>query len=165
MNDLYEHLSNLSQSNLMNELSNKINQLHHSQPDFAKELAKIFNVVINKDDFKELFDSLAVKVCWGSIMILELTFNNAFNFFFIMFDKYGEDSLKRSLNNQLISQVGYPVMLHNLIIVPSWTWRVFIGPLNREWSDFVVLTGNAITIWVSLCFTEALTIKAAMATR
>ena len=86
MNDLYEHLSNLSQSNLLNELSNKINQLHHSQPNFAKELAKIFNVVINKDDFKELFDSLAVKVCWGSIMILELTFNNAFNFFFIMFD-------------------------------------------------------------------------------
>ena len=119
----------------------------------------------DKDDFKELFDSLAVKICWGSIMILELTFNNAFNFFFMMFDKYGEDSLKRSLNNQLISQVGYPVMLHNLIVVPSWTWRVFFGPLNTGWADTVVLIGNAITIWVSLCFTEALTIKAAMATR
>ena len=165
MNDLFEHLSNLAQSNLMSELSNKINELHHSQPNLAKELAKLFGLVINEDDFEELFDSVAVKVCWGTIMVVELTFNNAFNFFFIMFDKYGEDSLKRSLNNQLISQVGYPVMLHNLIVVPSWTWRVFFGPLNTGWADTVVLIGNAITIWVSLCFTEALTIKAAMATR
>ena len=81
------------------------------------------------------------------------------------FDKYGEDSLKRSLNNQLISQVGYPVMLHNVIVVPAWSWRVFIGPLNVALADLVLLTGNTIVIWISLCFLENMIVKAAMATK
>ena len=117
------------------------------------------------NDFSEVFDNFGLRICWGFIMMTEFTFSNAFNFFFIMFDKYGEDSLKRSLNNQLISQVGYPVMLHNFIVVPAWSWRVFIGPLNVFLADLVLLTGNAIAIWISLCFLETIIVKAAMATK
>ena len=123
-----------------------------SQTDFLMEF----------DDFSEVFDNVGLRICWGFIMMIELTFSNAFNFFFIMFDKYGEDPLKRSLNNQLISQVGYPVMLHNFIVVPAWSWRVFIGPLNLVLADLVLLTGNAIVIWISLCFLENLIVKAGM---
>ena len=73
--------------------------------------------------------------------------------------------MKRSLNNQLISQVGYPVMLHNVIVVPAWSWRVFIGPLNVALADLVLLTGNTVVIWISLCFLENMIVKAAMATK
>ena len=58
--------------------------------------------LVEFNDFSEVFDNIGLRICWGFIMMTELTFSNAFNFFFIMFDKYGEDSLKRSLNNQLI---------------------------------------------------------------
>ena len=126
-----------------------------SQSDFLLEF----------DDVSEVFDNVGLRICWGFIMMTELTFSNAFNFFFIMFDKYGEDTLKRSLNNQLISQVGYPVILHNFIVVPAWSWRVFIGPLNMVLADLVLLTGNSIVIWISLSFLEILIVKAAMATK
>ena len=61
--------------------------------------------------------------------------------------------------------VGYPVMLHNVIVVPAWSWRVFIGPLNMVLADMVLLTGNTIVIWISLCFLENMIVKAAMATK
>ena len=56
-------------------------------------------------------------------------------------------------------------MLHNVIVVPAWSWRVFIGPLNMVLADMVLLTGNTIVIWISLCFLENMIVKAAMATK
>ena len=68
-------------------------------------------------------------------------------------------------NDMIWTQVGYPVMLHNVIVVPAWSWRVFIGPLNMVLADMVLLTGNTIVIWISLCFLENMIVKAAMATK
>ena len=56
-------------------------------------------------------------------------------------------------------------MLHNVIVVPAWSWRVFIGPLNVALADLVLLTGNTVVIWISLCFLENMIVKAAMATK
>ena len=71
---------------------------------------------------------------------------------------------KRSLLNRLSSQCAYPVIIHNLIITPIWSYRVFIGPLNHTMAELTVVIANSCIIWVLLCLTEALLTRAIMAT-
>ena len=86
------------------------------------------------NDFSEVFDNVGLRICWGFIMMTELTFSNAFNFFFIMFDKYGEDSLKRSLNNQLISQGGFQLL--DLIITELKSHMICQKSKASYWRKF-----------------------------
>ena len=65
---------------------------------------------------------------------------------------------------RLTSQCAYPVIIHNLVITPIWSYRVFFGPLNWIVADFAISTGNACVSWVLLCLTEALVIRAIMIT-
>ena len=85
----------------------------------------------NKDDFKNLFDSNSIKIYAIILCLFKFTFTNAFNIFVSLFEKYGGDPLKRSLKNQLVSQVGYGMMLRNTICNPLLTWRIMCGPLPQ----------------------------------
>ena len=55
---------------------------------------------------------------------------------FVLFDKYGEDSMKRSLYNRLNSQLAYAVITIITFHTPITAWRVFIGPLKSIAADF-----------------------------
>ena len=77
----------------------------------------------NVDDFAELFDSISLKILSGILCFTLLTFTNAFNILFLIFEKYGGDPLKRSLKNQLISQLGYSMILNNTLCNPIFTSR------------------------------------------
>ena len=69
----------------------------------------------NLDPFSELFDNVLLKIYWVFLAFGILTFSNPYNYLVILYEKYGEDSMKRSLYNQLISQASYPIILHNLV--------------------------------------------------
>ena len=81
-------------------------------------------------------------------------------YFFILFDKYGEDSMKRSLYNYLTSQMSYPVIIQGIFYTPITAWRVYIGPLNSIAADFNILILNSTLIWCLLCQSEAVLIRA-----
>ena len=75
----------------------------------------INDIQSNLDPFAELFDHVLLKICWILFSIAILIFSNPYYFLVIMYEKYGEDSMKRSLYNQLISQASYPIIQHNLV--------------------------------------------------
>ena len=66
--------------------------------------------------------------------------------------------------HRLTSQCAYPVIIHNLILTPIWSFRVFFGPVKWIVADFAISTANACVTWVLLCLTEALVIRAVMIT-
>ena len=102
----------------------------------------MFSEIIHKriiiDHFEDFFNSLQVKICLSITLISELFTSNIGNALFILFEKYGEDSMKRSLYNQIISQIGYPGILSSLLVTPIWIWRLVFGPLNFVVADFAV---------------------------
>ena len=83
-----------------------------------------------KDDFEDFFDMTAIKICLTITLLSEFFISNFLSVLFIMFDKYGEDSLKRSLFNQVIVQVSYSVIISSLISTPCWILRLAFGPLS-----------------------------------
>ena len=97
---------------------------------FELEETTISDIQNNLDPFAELFDPVLLKICWILLGIAILFFSNPYYFLIILYEKYGEDSMKRSLHNQLIGQVSYPIILNNLVGSAAWSWRIFKGPLN-----------------------------------
>ena len=83
------------------------------------------------DDFKDLFNSNGIKIYAIILCLFQFTFTNAFNIFVSLFEKYGGDPLKRSLKNQLVSQVGYGMMIRSTICNPLLTWRIIFGPMPQ----------------------------------
>jgi hypothetical protein len=97
---------------------------------FELENTTISDIQSNLDPFAELFDNVLLKICWTFLGFARLFLSNPYYFLVILYEKYGEDSMKRSLHNQLIGQVAYPIILHNLVGSPASIWRILKGPLN-----------------------------------
>ena len=47
-----------------------------------------------------------------------------------MFEKYGSDSIKRSLNNQLTSHLMFNQLVENNIATPIFIWRALVGSVH-----------------------------------
>ena len=82
---------------------------------FELEETKIRDIQNNLDPFAELFDHVLLKICWILLGIAILIFTNPYYFLIILYEKHGEDWMKRSLYNQLIGQASYPIILNNLV--------------------------------------------------
>ena len=106
--------------------------------------------------FLDLFDSAQVKICWAFTMITDFFISTPLFIFFILFDKYGEDPMKRSLYNHLMSQTAYTVILQTLFYAPTSAWRVYIGPLNSFAADLNTFIVNTSLIWTLIGHSEAL---------
>ena len=111
-------------------ISNTTKCFNMTSKDTVSELANILHVIFNLesqledvDDFEELFNNLSIKITSGVFCFSLLTFTNAFNILVSIFEKYGGDPLKRSLKNQLISQLGYSMMINNTLCNPILTSR------------------------------------------
>ena len=149
---LFEHLSTLIQAKFSSELDEKLDYILENQSEFVGMLEKMFRKPLNRiamiDDFDELFDSLSLKICWAFTVVTEFPMAIIF-LLFILFEKYGEDSMKRSLYNRLNSQCAFAVIINILFCTPAWTWRVYIGPLCSVAADFTSLIGK---IFNTVCF-------------
>ena len=142
---LFHHLSTLTHAKFSTELDEKLDYILKNQPEFVGMLEKMFRKPLNGiamiDNFDELFDSLSLKICWAFTVVTECSFLIIL-LLFIVFEKYGEDSMKRSLYNRLNSQCAYPVIINILFCTPAWTWRVYIGPLSSVAANFTFLIGK-----------------------
>ena len=79
-----------------------------------------------------------------------------------MFEKYGGDPMKRSINNQLVTQSGCAMILHNLVCTSIFTWRVILGPVYLPIAVFESFIMNIWMTWGFLVLTEMSVIKALM---
>ena len=158
----------LAQAKFSNELYQKIDDLLRNQSGIVEDLIANLRYPLAKvailDEFEQLSVCLSVKICWGLTLVSEFLVSNVLFILFILYDKYGEDSMKRPLYNQLSSQTVYPGLISSLISTPAWAWRIYIGPLNSTAADFVVFVNNTCTIWALICLTQALLMRALLVT-
>ena len=97
---------------------------------------------ITIDDFDELSNSFSLKIGFLFTILTDFFISDVLAMLFILYDKYGEDSMKRPIYNRLNSQFAYPVIISNLLSRPAWTWRTFMGPISSTAADAVVLIGK-----------------------
>ena len=95
-----------------------------------------------KDDFEDFFGMLLIKICLTLTLLSEFFVSNVLAVLFVMFDKYGEDSMKRSLFNQMIAQVSYPIIISSLISTPCWILRLAFGPLTPLLAETTTALGK-----------------------
>ena len=86
------------------------------------------------DDFRTMFDSLFLKIVVGILLFLVIFFHSTLCLLFLQFEKYGNDPMKRSVANLIVSQIGYVGALSNVVFLPFLTWRVIIGPIQPDLS-------------------------------
>ena len=112
------------------------------------------------DDFREIFNPMAIIIVYFSLWIIYVTLSNAFYALLILYEKYGEDIMKRSINNQLVSQLGLAMILHNCIFSTIFLLRFIFGPLYFGIVVFEVFIANMYVSWVLLVLTEISVVKA-----
>ena len=165
---IYEQLMTMRQERLSSQMYEMIEDLNENQPGVVDDISEIFNNTLTKidmiDDFSEEFDSPSLKTCIGLTTFTEFFISIPLFYFLILFDKYGEDAMKRSLYNYLSSQIAYPVIVLIIFNRPFEVWRVFVGPLNSIVADFHVFTQNSAIIWAILCQTEGFLTRALFVT-
>ena len=88
----------------------------------------------NDFDFRAMFDSLFLKIVVGILSFLVIFFHSTLCLLFVQFEKYGNDPMKRSVANLIVSQIGYVGALSNVVFLPFLTWRVIIGPIQPDLS-------------------------------
>ena len=114
------------------------------------------------DDFAVIFDHLGIKILTGILCLYCLIFNNAYYAFMIVKDKDHGDPTKRSVVDVISPYEPYAVILHNLICVPLWTWRILMGPLSLVLAEFEGFIQCIFLSTIFLISTEVSLIKAFM---
>ena len=127
--------------------------------DFLSMLSKKENDNI-PDDFKEIFNPMAIIIVYFSLWIIYVTLSNAFYALLILYEKYGEDIMKRSINNQLWSQVAMGMILYNCVCGAIFSLRFICGPLNFAVAAFASCIANIWMSWTLLVLAEISVIKA-----
>ena len=95
------------------------------------------------DDFKEIFNLIPNKIIYLSLWTIYMTLSNAFYALVILYEKYGEDIMKRSINNQLWSQVALAMIVHNCVCSTIFSLRFIFGPLHFAVAAFEACIANS----------------------
>ena len=112
------------------------------------------------DDFKDIFNPIANRIIYLSLWIIYMTLSNAFYALVIMYEKYGEDIMKRSINNQLWSQLVLAMIVHNCVCSTIFSLRFIIGPLYFGVALFESFIADIYISWTFLVLVETSAIKA-----
>ena len=109
--------------------------------------------------FKDIFESITLKIASIFVYLICATFFNAFSLLSVIFEKYANDSMKRSLNNQLTSHLMFGMFLNNNVTLPIFIWRVIFGPIHQYISIFVAFLRNFYVTWNLLLLTQMTVVK------
>ena len=77
--------------------------------------------------------SLGMKSFYAVMFIILETMGNFLLFCMIIYEKYGMDSQKRNVANQLLSSICFSRIIHNIIVIPFFTMeRIFLYHLSKN---------------------------------
>ena len=97
----------------------------------AFEKTKDFNIVTNftpLDDISFPTPTAGLTAFYFVLLVILETFANFLLFCLIWYEKYGMDSQKRTVTNQLLSSMCMAAIFHNTFITPISTINMIIGP-------------------------------------
>ena len=106
------------------------------------------------DDFKDIFNPIGIRIIFISSWIIYVTLSNAFFALLILYEKFGEDIMKRSINNQLWSQAALAMILHNCVCCTIFLLRFIFGPLYFVIAVLESFIVNIYISWVLLVLAE-----------
>ena len=106
------------------------------------------------DDFKEIFNPIGIRITYFSLWMICMTLSNGFYALVILYEKYGEDIMKRSINNQLWAQALAVMVLYNCVCSTIFLMRFIFGPLPFGVAAFESYVANCWISWELLLLTE-----------
>ena len=112
------------------------------------------------DDFEGIFNSIGLRIIYCSFWIIFMTLSNGFFINGIMYEKYGEDIMKRSIDNQLWSQLAMAMVLYNCVCITIFLVRFNYGPLYFAIASFESYIANCWISWGLLILAELSVVKA-----
>ena len=140
----------------LTEIDFKLNEkIVHSSDNISK--TKEEDVL---DDFEGIFNSIGLRIVYRSFWIIFMTLSNGFFTITILFEKYGEDIMKRSIDNQLWSQVAMAMILYNCVCLTIFLARFNYGPLYFAIAVFETFIANCWMSWGLLVLAELSVVKA-----
>ena len=116
-------------------------------------LIKFLNFKL-QDYHEGFFHPSHIKI--SSVILLFWTeiFHNAHLILCILFEKFGGDPMKRTVNNQLQVQICYAFLLNNILYTPVYIWRIFIGSIHPLFASVASYIYQIYLSWILLAFTE-----------
>ena len=112
------------------------------------------------DDFKEIFNPIGIRIIYFSFWTIYMTLCNALWLSMVVYEKYGEDIMKRSIINHLLSQLCLAMILYNCVCSTIFLLRFIFGPLCFCVATFETYIANVWINWTLLLMAEILIIKA-----
>ena len=94
------------------------------------------NVTLGNHSICRYDPTTQVKVLYAVMFVIFETIGNFLLFCMIIYEKYGMDSQKRTVTNQLLSSICGSRILHNFIAVPIITiQQIFWYPLSKTFEN------------------------------
>ena len=106
------------------------------------------------DDFREIFDPIGTRIIYVVFWIIYVTLTNAFFILTILYEKYGADIMKRSIDNRLWAQASLCMILYNSVCSTIFLMRFIFGPLPFGIAAFESYVANCWISWELLLLTE-----------
>ena len=127
------------QTGFKNVRQNDSNYLLNNQSmilEFTLFDRKIGEILIKTD--------LGLKVFFGMLLLIMETLGNYLLFCMVWYEKFGMDSKKRTVTNQLLSTLIFALMVFNIFFMP-----LFFGALLIPYSEY--FQGFYVTVYKMFC--------------
>ena len=112
------------------------------------------------DDFREIFDPIGTRIIYVVFWIIYVTLTNAFFILTVLYEKYGADIMKRSIDNRLWAQALLVMIFYNSVCSTIFLMRFIFGPLPFWVAAFESYVANCWISWELLLLTEISVVKA-----
>ena len=112
------------------------------------------------DDFREIFDPIGTRIIYIVFWIIYVTLTNAFFILTVLYEKYGADIMKRSIDNRLLAQALLVMIFYNSVCSTIFLMRFIFGPLPFWVAAFESYVANCWISWELLLLTEISVVKA-----
>ena len=63
------------------------------------------------------------------------------------------------MKNKLLAQICKTIVVNNIVITPTFTWRFLVGPINEPLSIFVEFIRHFDAVMIFLCFMEIIAFR------
>ena len=96
-----------------------------------------FSLFDRKIEKKLLSTNLGITVFFGILLLIMETLGNFLLFCMVWYEKFGMDSKKRTITNQLLSRMIVPLIVFNIFFMPLHFGALFI-PFSKYFQDFTL---------------------------
>ena len=124
MSDIYHQFKNVRQNDSNYLLNNQSMIL-----EFALFDRKIGEILVKTD--------LGLKVFFGMLLLIMETLGNYLLFCMVWYEKFGMDSKKRTVTNQLLSRMIFALIFYNIFFMPLY-FGVLLIPYSEYFQRFYV---------------------------